>query len=236
MKKRSAKSVLKKVFNDLDWPVLESPTEMQMIRILSDPKHKSHFKYQPAKGNDKGSDLDHLHELGHATFCERVHPVFATNSQFPGLANKKQYLQMLPALSTASDWFVCHWQQELLPEQMHTVIRESLPVVEELLGKEELPPVEIILDAALLIAQAVNYLGEPIECGGPLKDLVDAFLSVAPEAPSAEQLELLINKLMATYSEQRVRLVPDEGHLVWRVEEPAPPAAQAGSKQPSAAP
>jgi len=232
MKKKSAQSVLKKVFNDLEWPILESPTDMHMIRILSDQKHKSHFKYVPAKENDKTSDLDHLHELGHATFCEKVHPIFATNSQFPALSSKKKYLQMLPALSTASDWFVCHWQQELMPAEMQAVVRDSLPVVEEILGKEELPPIEIILDASLLIAQAKRYLNEPIECGGPLKQLVDAFLSVPPESPSAENLELLVNKLMAAYSEQRALLVAEEGNLVWQIAEEAA-LAQA---QPGAAP
>lgn len=226
MTRKSTQNVLKKVFDNLDWPILESGTDMPMIRILSDHKNKSHFKYVPAKEQNKSSDLDHLHELGHATFCEKIHPVFATNSQFPAMANKKQFLPMLPALSTASDWFVCHWQQELLPEEMCGVIRESMPLVEEILGKEELPPIEIILDASLLIAQAKRYLDEPIDCGGPLKDLVDAFLSVPPEAPSAENLTLLINKLMATYSEERVRLVPEADALVWNIEklEAATPA------------
>lgn len=215
MKRQATKNVLKKVFDDLDWPILESGTDMPMIRILSDHKNRSHFKYVPDKKQNKSSDLDHLHELGHATFCEKVHPVFATNSQFPAMANKKQFLPMLPALSSASDWFVCHWQQELLHDEMLGVIRESMPLVEEILGKEELPPIEIILDASLLIAQAKRYLDEPIDCGGPLKELVDAFLSVPPEAPSAENLILLINKLMAIYSEQQVQLVPEADALVW---------------------
>jgi hypothetical protein len=226
MKKPSKKTLLKKLFSDLEWPILESPTDMPMTRIVSDPRNKSHFVYRPEKANDKGTDLDVLHELGHASLCERVHPAFATNSQFPALANKKQFLQMLPALSTGADWFVCHWQQELLPEEMHQVIRESLPTVEEILGKEELPPVEIILDSALLIAQAVHYLGEPIECGGPLQDLVEAFLSTPPDEPSAENLTRLINKLMATYSEQRVQLVPEAELMVWDIKKDDAPLVQ----------
>jgi len=222
MKRQSTKSLLKKVLSDLDWPILESATEMPMVRIVSDQKHRSHFMYVPKQDLDKSSDLDYLHELGHATLCERVHPVFASNSQFPLLANKKQFMQMLPAVGSASDWFVCHWQRGLLPKQMDAVIRESLPTVEEILAQNELPPVEIILDAAFLIAQAVHYLDEPLECGGVLNDLVGAFLSVPPEAPSADGLQLLVNKIMASYSQERAQLTPEAGHLVWDLVEPAP--------------
>jgi hypothetical protein len=232
VKKQSTQSLLKKLYGDLDWPILECPTEMDMVRVISDHKNKSHYRYQPERAANKSSDLDQLHELGHATLCERVHPIFATNSQFPLYASKKQFLQLLPALSTATDWYVCHWQSEILPEEMRQVIRQSLPVVEEILAKPELPPIEIILDAALIIAQAVHYLDEELECGGPLKEIVDAFLSVAPESPSKEGLVQLINKVMAAYSEQRARLVPEGEHLVWELY--LPPGAT-GDPEPAGA-
>lgn len=234
MKRQSTKSLLKKVFSDLDWPILESATDMPTIRIVSDQQHKSHFMYVPKRDLDKSSHLDYLHELGHATLCERVHPVFASNGQFPLLANKKRFLQMLPALGSASDWFVCHWQRGLLPQQMDAVIRESLPTVEEILAQKELPPVEIILDAAFLIAQAVHYLDEPLECGGVLKDLVDAFLSVPPDAPSADRLQLLVNKIMASYTQERVQLVPEDGRLVWDLVEPETAPARSAAAGASA--
>ncbi|HEY5513000.1 MAG TPA: hypothetical protein VIK40_05075 [Geomonas sp.] len=237
MKKQSTKDLIKRVLSDLDWPILECATEMPMIRLISDHKNKSHIIYLPTKENNKSRDLDYLHELGHATLCEKVHYIFATNSQFPTLASKKQFLPLLPALSAASDWFVCHWQQEVLPAKMHKVIKGSMPVVAEILGQPTLPPIEIILDASLLIAQAVYYLDEPIDCGGVLNDIVGAFLSVPPEHPSAENLLLLVNKTMAAYTTQRARLVPEDDYLVWDVYQPceAKEAVETGAAQLGAA-
>lgn len=220
MTKKSLKSLIKKVVNNLSWPILEKDSEVPAIRVISDNRNRTHFILMPDKKQNEGSDLDYLHELGHATLCEKVHPVFATNGQFSPMANKRQFLPLLPALIAAGDWFVCHWQMEVLPEEMHKLIREHLPVVEEVLGSPKLPPLEIILDSALLIAQAVHYLNEPIDCGGVLKNVVDAFLSVPPERPSAENLILLVNRLMATYTDQRARLVSDDGYDVWEVYQP----------------
>ncbi len=233
MKKKSIKSLIHKVRSDLDWPILERSSAAPVIRVISDIRNRSHFIFIPDTEHDKGSDLDYLHELGHATLCEKVDPLFATNGQFPELENKRQFLPLLPALGAACDWFVCHWQQVLSPEESHTQIKENMPVVEEVLGKPNLPPIEIILDASLLIAQAILYLDEPIDCDGVLKEIVDAFLSVPPENPSAENCILLVNRLMAAYTDQRARLIPDGDFLVWNVYQPAedPELPEGAAKQ-----
>lgn len=229
MKMHSMENVIKKVQSNLKWPTLERDSELPVIRIVSDIKSHSHLIFMPEKLHNKSSDLDYLHELGHATLCELVHPVFATNGQFAPLVNKKQFLPLLPSLSAASDWFVCHWQHKLIPEEMHKLIEENIPVVEEVLGMPDLPPVEIILDASLIIAQAVYYMDEPIECDGVLKNLVDAFLSVSPKHPSAENCVHLVNLLMATYTVQRARLIPDDGVSVWSIYHPPKADSATGS-------
>lgn len=216
----SAKKLLKKVQGDLTWSHIERDTEMPVIRVVSDIGRKTHFIHMPDKLHNKSSDLDFLHELGHATLCETIHPVFATNGQFPQMANKKQFLQLLPALNAASDWYVCHWQRELMQKKMDAQIRESLPIVEEILGKPELPPIEIILDASLIVAEAIVYLNEPIDCDGVLKSIVDTFLSMPPDQPSEENCVLLVNRLMSAYSDMRARLVPDESFSVWEMYQP----------------
>jgi hypothetical protein len=221
MKKKSMKRLIIKVRNDLDWPILERSSEAPIIRIISDHRNRSHFIFMPDKLHNKSSDMDYLHELGHAALCEKIHPVFATNGQFPELENKRQFLPLLPALSAAGDWFVCHWQQELIPEELRKQIKDNMPVVEEVLGMPNLPPVEVILDASLIIAQAIHYLDEPIDCDGVLKIIVDAFLSIPPEHPSVENCTLLVNRLMAAYTDQRARLIPDQDFLVWNVYKPA---------------
>jgi hypothetical protein len=50
-----------------------------------------------------------------------------------------------------------------------------------------------------------------------LKTVVDAFLSVSPENPDAENCVALVNRLMATYTNYRARLVLDDGYHVWDV-------------------
>lgn len=217
MTKKSMKSLIKQVRQELQWPVLERPSEMPVIHIVSYPRNKSHVFLVPEKLHDRSSDLDYLHELGHARFCEQVHPVFASNSQFASEANKRQFMMVIPALNAACDWFIGYWQMELSPEEAQKQLREGLVIAEEVLEAAQLPPLDIILDASLLIAQGIHYLKEPIECGGVLKTVVDAFLSVSPENPDAENCVALVNRLMATYTNYRARLVLDDGYHVWDV-------------------
>jgi hypothetical protein len=221
MKIKSLKSLVKKVRSNLDWPVLEESSELPAIRIVSYPRTKSHVILTPPPQQHRSSDLDYLHELGHATLCEQVHPVFSASSQFAAPDNKRQFLAVIPALNAACDWFVNHWQWELAPLELQKQIGEGLPVAEEVLGAAALPPLEIILDASLLIAQGIHYLDEPIECSGVLKVAVDAFLSFRPEKPSSENCVLLVNRLMATYTDHRVRLLLDDGFYTWEVYQPA---------------
>jgi len=221
MHSKNLKSLIKKVRNQLDWPLLEQSHESPVIRIVSYPRSKSHVILKPDKLHNRSSDLDYLHELGHATFCEKIHPVFSATSQFAPQDNRRDYLVVIPALNTACDWFIGHWQLEVAPQAARKQLQESLPLAEEVLGEPRIPPVEIVLDASLLIAQAIHYLDEPIDCGGVLKVAVDAFLSVPPEKPTAENCVLLVNRLMATYTDQRARLLHDGEFHVWEVYRPA---------------
>lgn len=220
MNSKNLRSLAKKVRSQLDWPVLEQSHESPVIRIVSYPNTKSHVILKPDKLHDRTNDLDYLHELGHAFFCEKVHPVFSASSQFAPQGNKRQFLIVIPALSAACDWFIGHWQIELSPKEARKHLTESLPVAEDILGEPTLPPLEIVLDASLLIAQAIRYLDEPIDCGGVLKSAVDAFLSVPPEKPTVENCVLLVNRLMATYTDQHARLVNDGAFFVWEVYQP----------------
>ena len=143
-------------------------------------------------------------------------------------------MQIIPALNVACDWFIDYWQMELTPEEMLEELRESLPEAEEILGESELPPLEIVLDASLIISQGIHYLKEPIVCEGVLKVAVDAFLSVPPDKPSAENCVLLVNRLMATYTENRARLVQDGESCAWELcqpdEEATPSVAPSGNR------
>jgi hypothetical protein len=171
----------------------------------------------PDKLHNRSTDLDYLHELGHATYCEKVHPVFAANFLFAPYENKQQFLPVIPALNAACDWFIGHWQIKTFPKVTREQLKETIPVAEDVLSAHQLPPLEVILDASMIIAQAIYYLDEPINCGGALKLAVDAFLSIPPDKPSLENCVLLINRLLATYSGQQVRFNDAGDSSTWEV-------------------
>jgi hypothetical protein len=211
--KRKIKSALK----ELNWPVLEKSHDQPMIRVTSNSKTRAHIIYMPDKLHNRSTDMDYLHELGHAIFCERVHPIFSVNVQCAPHQQKRLFLPVLPAINAACDWFVGHWQIQLAEKQSLNQLHASLGLAEEILASPELPPLEIILDAAMIIAQSIRYLKEPIDCGGVLQIAVDAFLSSPPDQPTIDNCVVLINRLLATYTDQRVRLVPDGEFEVWEL-------------------
>lgn len=233
METRSLHSLLKQVRNELEWPVLEQPHGMPVVRIVSYPRDRSHVILTPEQASKQYNAPEYLHELGHAILCERSHPVFSASASFAPRGNKRLFMVLHPALNVACDWFVGEWQMGVAPELTRRQIEESLPVAEEILAQATLPPLEIILDAAMVIAQAIHYLEEPIECEGVLQTAVQAFLSVPPGEPSAEACVGLVNRLMATYTDQRARLVCEEGVYAWEVVE-APEAEQDYAPMPNA--
>jgi len=225
-KTESLKGLIKRVRGDLAWPVIEQPHELSAIRVVSYPRTESHVVLFPDKQHQKSTDLDYLHELGHATLCERVHPVFSASSHFASRESVHHFLMLVPALNAALDWYICSWQMGLSPQLTRKQIRQGLKTAEEVLGLAELPPLEIILDAAGVIAQNIHFLEEPIECDGVLQTAVDAFLAMPPEQPSAESCVLLVNRLMATYTHYRTRLLQEGKLFTWEVYDPNP--AQGG--------
>lgn len=220
MSPNTIQNLIDKVRSSLEWPVQEQPNESPVFHVVTYPNTKTHIILIPEKLHDLGSDLDYLHELGHASFSEKVHPLFSLSSQFAPQEKRRQYLQIIPALNVACDWFIDQWQMELSPEDARLELRESLAEVEEILAETELPPLEDLLDASLIIAQGIHHLKEPIQCEGTLKVAVDAFLSVPPENPSAENCVLLVNRLMATYSDKQARFVRDGENYAWELFQP----------------
>ena len=221
MKAKSLKGLIKEVRGNLHWPVLEQPHDLPAIRIVSYPRTQSHVILTPGKEQKRSTDLDYLHELGHAAMCEQVHPVFSASGHFASRDSERHFLIVVPALNVACDWFISRWQMALAPEITRKQIQEGLQLAEEVLDQPELPPLDIILDAAGVIAQGIHYLEEPIECDGVLQKAVDAFLSVPSERPSADNCVLLVNQLMATYTDFRARLLHEGELFTWEVYLPA---------------
>ena len=216
MNTKSLKDKIKKVRSELSWPVIEKSHDVPAVYIATSFQHRKHAIMLPPKGKNQSTDLDYLHELGRARLCEQVHPVFGTGHQFVRQTENRNFLVMRPALDAASDWFIDHWLLGVAPRATRRQFREGLAMAEEVIADPKLPSLEILLDASLVIAQSIRYLKEPIECDGPLKQAVEAFLSVSPDEPSLANCITLMNRLQATYTDQRAELAPDGAGYVWQ--------------------
>jgi hypothetical protein len=237
MKNKKLKEISKKVRAQLQWATLDKPEPVEFIRVFSNPRTRAHTLIVPDDPKVDRDHLAHLSALGHAVFCEQVHPLFAANSYFAGSTDKPRFVALAPALNAGTEWFIGHWLMETCPEPAKEHLREVLDSAEKALGAPQPPPVDVFLDAARIVAQAIKYLGEPIDCGGVLKKAVDTYLAIPPDKPSKNACIELINRLMATYTTMHARLVVEDGVEVWEVYEPEAAVAsiQAGGESPAPA-
>lgn len=217
MKTKKINNLIKKVRNELDWPIMEEPKPVPVIRIVSDPRSQSHVIQIPTDPKVHTSGLGYLHELGHATLCEQAHQVFAANSYFIEGTEKEQFIVLAPALQAASDWFVNNWLLVTCPGEFKVQVKEELATAEKVCMQQRPPAVDLFIEAALTIALSIKCLDARIDCGGILKKAVDAFISVKADKPTADALVLLVNRLMSVYTTMRARLVNDGEYAAWEV-------------------
>ena len=212
MKTKKIKNLVKKAKAELTWLSLELPQDKGPVRVVSDPDAKIHriFLSPETAEADPRQELLYLHELGHATLCERVHPFFGTMFPITGL-EQRLGPAVSPVLNAAGDWFVGQWQTEFCPELALAELKSEFDASTELLSKEEPPTVDEFFAVALIIAQAIKYLKVQDNCAGFLKQTVHAFLEVPPENPSVQKFELLTNKLLELGAPLRCRRGTVEG-------------------------
>lgn len=214
---RTMSRIISAARDELQWPVLERTHDQPVVRVISNPRERSHIIYLPAWDQQLSGDLDYLHEVGHALFCERYHPLFAANAYFSQSTRKRDFEVIAPALSAAVDWFLSSWMAGLAPRRTKDQWRENLQVAEEILQKPTLPPFEVFLDSSLAIAQVIHFCRERIDCGGVLKDAVDAFLTTPPDSPGVEAVVTLVNRLLSFATDKRARLVNDGEFDIWEL-------------------
>jgi hypothetical protein len=217
VKTKKLRNLITKVRNGLDWPILDNHEDTPVYRVHSEPRNQTHVVLIPVDPDARNDGLGYLHELGHATLCEQAHPLFAASSCFASTTGKEQFMMLAPALQAASDWFVGCWLYGITPRQFKASLEEKLAVVEKIFSCQEPPPIDVFMDAALIVAQAIAYLDAPIDCGGKLKEAVDAFVSVKADKPGAATLVHLVNRLMAVYTPMRARVTNDGEYDVWDV-------------------
>ncbi|HEX9024245.1 MAG TPA: hypothetical protein VF799_10430 [Geobacteraceae bacterium] len=217
MRTKKLRNLIVKARKGLDWPILDNHDDSPVYRILSDPGSRSHIVHIPADPEARDDGLNYLHELGHAALCEQVHPVFAASSHFSATTGKEQFTMSAPALQAASDWFIGHWLHDMAPRQFKANLGNELEVVEKIFSREEPPPIDVFMDAALVVAQAIAYLDAPVDCGGKLKEAVDAFSSENADKPAEAPFLRLVNSLMAIYTPLRARIANDGEYAVWNI-------------------
>ncbi|HEY5974227.1 MAG TPA: hypothetical protein VIU41_05745 [Geobacteraceae bacterium] len=216
------------VRDSLTWPITEKTHEINEVRLVSYPYKMTHTLVVPEGGVSDETLLPYLRELGRAVLCETVHPVFAGVHFLSNHAQKRFLMPVVPALTAACDLFASQWLLDRCQTEARQALEEQLAQVEEAMKDEEPPTTEFFLYMAMVVALAINTLGEPIDCGGPLDAAVDAFLAVLPDQPSAEACLDLVNRLLALYSDQQVRVIDDGAFGLWELYVPdATPTAAA---------
>ena len=210
---KTIKKLIKKHRHRLTWPVtVVTGPEVGTLEIMSDHAAKTHTIYIP---DNNVRDIEYLHEIGHATLCERVHPMFST-PQFattdPAVLN-----EIAPATRAASDWFVDHWLITLAPGEERHEIEEHARGIARVLKHQRRGDPELLCMAALMFAQAIKYCGWQLSLGGDIERAVNALFAVEPSRPSIDRLTATINGLLACYSRYRVELFTDGSGTCWRI-------------------
>jgi hypothetical protein len=215
VKTKKLKNLVKKVREELDWPIQELPQESGAIRIFSDPANRTHTLFMPEAAPEGGPEHEtlYLHELGHALLCERVHPFFSNGFPIAGL-DEKLLPAVSPILNAAGDWFVGQWLMECAPEFATDELHKEYEATAEFMEQGEMPSVEKFFVAVLIIAQSIKYLKKQVNYSGFLDAAVQAFLSVSPENPTVRKFEKLVNLLLALGAPYRCRRVNSGGHEV----------------------
>lgn len=211
------KKLIKKTRHRLNWPVREvTGPEIRTLEITSDHAARTHTIYLP---DHDVREIEYLHELGHATLGEQVHPQFAT--QYTVGADAETLHLIKPACQAASDWFIDAWLMQLCPDEERAEIEEHCALIcRRLQGRQSGTPDELF-GGALMIAQAIKYCRAKIQTGGLLAPAVDAYLTIEPHPPTVTKLAAVINALLAAAGyPHRVRLIDDQGLESWEVYNP----------------
>ncbi len=217
MNPKKIKSLIRRARRFLTWRVTDQLHASGNMEIVSDPWERTHTIYTPADPSPDNPlrDIEYLHELAHATLCERVHHVFSTHYFEPGTPEDTLRL-LTPVCRVASDWFADAWLMSVCPSEERSEIMEHFGIIRALLEQEQALNPEMLYGAALIIAQAVKYCGlkaRAYQSGGVLVQAIGALLSVDPAKPSVQNLETLINKLSACLYPIRVKFSVETGTI-----------------------
>ena len=204
-----------RVLKELSWRVTHDESASPTLETTSNPETREHVISLTKDFNPLGLDdqLDYLHELGHAWLGEHVNLLFATAYFHRDTPRALRFDQISESLRLASDWFVENWEFRRIPKQMADSVRRDSDQLLRLARAGKLPPAgahSLALQHALLHLNVRPTLA--VGSDGSMQRWVNAFLAILPNPPSASNLVLLTNRLLALWnSEYRVALSREDG-------------------------
>jgi len=208
---------IQEAFSRLSWLVQIRPWPRPDVSAVSNPLEKEHVLYLPSDGTPvDGMDL--LGKLSAMRLAETAHHLFGTH-RFSKSVPKKTREAAGRVCDAASDWFAEYEVFRLVPEAARLEIEECLSPAEGLPLESVLGDKYSLLVRASEAAQAVGYLGLPVEVPPELKGLVGSFLAVPPGEPTLENLRTLCNLLLSALGEPyRLAVIEEDGLEVWGIE------------------
>lgn len=217
--------LIKKTRSQLAWPVSEQ-IQGNVCMITSDHQAHTHLISLP-EPNSSPRPIEHLHELGHALLCEKIHPQFST--QYFDNATPEILDRVRPVTQAATDWFIDAWLMSVCPAEERAQIEEHFSLIRRFLRENPTGSPDMFYGAAMVIAQAQKYCGREISTVGKLRQAVGVFLSVDPARPTVFALATLLNRLLAVFYADRVRL-EDGAWMCFETEgEPGQPETGVGA-------
>ncbi len=163
--------------------------------------------------------LSYLHELTHAYYSEKIHPLFG-GFDFENEYPEEVVTVVSEVYRVACDWFIWDKVVELAPEAGREEIDDAFDDYMNDYNPEIPVRYEQVYIFGLVLALACKYLELPlrdesdqdgnIENEDVIVSLAEVFISIEPAEPTIEKLEELINRLLALGYLYRVKITDFE--------------------------
>ncbi|GEM_PF-2523975 len=183
----------------LQWKVTIQQNTNNLFTIDSYAHRKEHVIRWPQDNPDNPARaIEYLHELVHAELAETVHPLFSGSVFVPGTDMNLLYNFQI-AFQAANDWFVDGRLMTLCPEKEKAEILEHLNFVMPVIRYAKKYNPKVLYMVGFMIAQAQYWCNKDIPIKGTLRTTVKAFTDMDPQQPTLENLNTLLDKLLAPY-------------------------------------
>jgi len=211
---KKIKNIINQTRSSLKWKIIEYKiSDYDAYTILSNNHMKTHEIYYPKIKYEIEAQhlITYLHELCHATLAEKVHNLFASGAFMPGSTSSNLSVVEVP-YKIAVDWFADSLLHKLSPNHFKESLSQDL-MASNLVMNQNAEKFWANINpygTALVYAESKKWLKAEIVTNGVLEKIIDVFISVDPEKPTLNALELLINRLLAIQTSVQVKVIYHE--------------------------